>query len=258
MPWSKGSTQATRIVDKFVEMVEKPPFDRRLCRQVLGVFAKQPLPGKVKTRLSPPLKPEQAAALYRVALLESVARLQQPDWQLVIVYAGDRDYFAGEFPGVPLLPQAGGDLGARLRSAFAGLFGTGCDKVLMIGSDTPDLPVATVQDGFAALDQIDLVLAPAADGGYVLIGTRRDQPGLFVDIPWSTDGVLQATRARARGLGLGVRLLAGWEDLDDVAALQRLFRRSPDSRTALHARTLLGCELPSSSSRCGCRSRSRE
>jgi len=238
-------------------MVEKPPFDRRLARQVLGVFAKQPLPGKVKTRLSPPLKPEQAAELYRVALLESVARLQQPDWQLVIVYAGDRDYFAGEFPGMPLLPQADGNLGARLQGAFAELFAAGCDKLLMIGSDTPDLPVATVQGGFAALDQADLVLAPAADGGYVLIGTCREQPELFVDIPWSTDGVLQATRARASGLGLVISLLAGWEDLDDVAALQRLLRRSPGSRTARHACEQLGGVLPSSSSRCGCKSRSR-
>lgn len=246
-----------RVVDKPVEMVEKPCFDGRLGENSLGMFAKQPVPGQVKTRLCPPLTPDQAAGLYAAALQESVARLQQPAWQLAIIYAGERDYFSARFPGIPLLPQSEGDLGVRLQAAFAALRGAGASKVAMVGSDTPDLPLTIVEGAFAALGDSDLALAPAADGGYVLLGIRGDQPELFRDIPWSSEAVLSTTLARAAALQLAVRQLAGWEDLDDAAALQRLLQRSPESATARYAREELGVVPASSSSRTGCRSASR-
>jgi len=238
-------------------MVEKPCFGNRLGPQILVVFAKQPLAGKVKTRLTPPLTPAQAAELYAVSLQESVVRLQHPEWRQVICYAGERDYFVRRFPGVPLLPQAAGDLGMRLQAAAADLQATGGTRVILIGSDSPDLPVATVQKGFAALASADLTLAPAVDGGYVLIGTRCYLPELFRDIPWSTGKVLRRTLERAAALGLAVSELPGWEDLDDVASLQRLLQRSPESATAGYARAL-GIAPDASSSLAGCRSCSRE
>ena len=96
---------------------------------VVGLFAKQPLPGQVKTRLSPPLSAEQACQLYRVALQESVARLRAAGMPLVICYAGRREWFSAAFPELPLLAQAGGDLGARMSAAAQALFAAGAGPV---------------------------------------------------------------------------------------------------------------------------------
>ncbi len=202
---------------------------------MLGVFAKQPVPGRVKTRLCPPLAAVEAAGLYRVCLEETVAALGQGDWDLVVFYAGDKDYFRSAFPGVTLIPQGEGGLGERLERAFLALFARGYPAAAMIGSDSPDLPPRLVGEAFAALENSRFVTAPSSDGGYVLVGQRGHHPELFRDIPWSTPQVLEATRWRAAELGIGYREVAGWEDVDDLASLRRLLQRSPASATARHA-----------------------
>ncbi|WP_221250413.1 TIGR04282 family arsenosugar biosynthesis glycosyltransferase [Desulfuromonas versatilis] len=211
----------------------------KIATRALGIFAKQPLPGRVKTRLCPPLSGEQAAELYRVSLIETVESLAGRDFDLVLFYAGEEAFFQSAFPALPRIAQAQGGLGERLERAFEALFARGCRRAAMIGSDSPDLPAHLVEEAFAALERASFVTAPAADGGYVLVGQDAVHPELFRDIPWSTPGVLAATRERARALGIGYREVAGWEDVDDLPSLRRLVERSPASATARFGRRLL-------------------
>lgn len=209
------------------------------ARSILAIFAKQPQPGRVKTRLCPPLTPRQAARLYHCCLRETMRRTTAGDWQTALFFQGRPSFFSRAFPEMPLFPQSGMDLGARLAQAFASRFAAGAGQVVIIGSDSPDLPASLIRRAFAALDTHDTVLAPADDGGYVLIGLRQPVPALFTDIPWSTDGVLAKTRERILDLGLRCLELPGWYDLDDVASLRQLLERSPDSDTARLAARLL-------------------
>jgi rSAM/selenodomain-associated transferase 1 len=221
--------------------VENPQNSQAVTDVNLGVFVKAPVPGLVKTRLCPPLTMEQAAALYRTALHETIERMAAGPWQLSLFYAGDEGYFAHNFPGLPRVAQKGVDLGARLQHALSFLLSTGRIGAL-IGSDSPDLPLTQVKAAFAGLNQHTAVTIPAADGGYVLIGARDECPPLFSNIPWSSDQVLAATRCRAADSRLDYIEVGGWEDIDDAAGLRRLLQRSPDSATARHLqRHLAGC-----------------
>lgn len=202
---------------------------------VLCIFAKQPVAGRVKTRLCPPLTPEQACDLYRVCLQETMDRVALTSLQPVLCYAGQADWFADRFPGVPALAQSTGDLGDRLAQASQALFAAGAGPVLLIGSDSPDLPPELVAQALTALRDVALVTIPARDGGYVLIGLQADCPDIFAEIPWSSPQVLAATRQRALALRRSYREVGHWEDLDDLESLQRLLQRSPASPTARFA-----------------------
>jgi uncharacterized protein len=228
-------------VDKSVEMVDKSSMEQRLSEQsnvsgpILGIFAKEPVPGQVKTRLCPPLTPVEAAELYRTCLEETVASMSRGYFALVLFYAGRKEFFREAFPGLRLIPQTEGDLGRRLEQALHFLLSQGHSAAALIGSDSPDLPLAKVESALATLAQVDCVITPAEDGGYVLVGERRHHPELFCGIPWSTPQVLAATRHRATELGIDYRELAPWEDIDDLASLKRLLQRSPRSATAKFA-----------------------
>ena len=205
----------------------------------LGVLVKEPIPGKVKTRLTPELTSEQAAELYRTALHETIERLQETDYGVVLFYSGREKYFEQAFPQLPRVRQSNGDLGARLTAALDRLHRDRPGAAALIGSDSPDLPLAQIDAAFAALIQSEVVTIPASDGGYVLIGSRRSRPQLFQDIDWSTDKVLIQTRQRAAAAGITYSEQGGWEDVDDIDSLQRLLVRSPDSATAAHVRRCL-------------------
>ena len=201
-------------------------------RPVLGIFAKEPVPGRVKTRLCPPLSATEAAEVYRVCLEETVGAMIRGPFTLVLFHAGREQYFRGAFPGLPLFPQAEGDLGRRMEQALKTLLEHGHTSAVLIGSDSPDLPLARVEEAIAVLARADCVTVPAGDGGYVLVGEHRHHPELFRDIPWSTPRVLDATRRRAAELNIDYRELASWEDVDDLVSLKRLLQRSPRSATA--------------------------
>jgi len=207
-------------------------------RPVVGIFAKEPVSGKVKTRLCPPLTPSQAAELSRVALAETVDVMRGGPFELVLFYDGCHEYFASTFPGLPLIPQGAGDLGSRMDRALAGLLAGGCRAAALIGSDSPDLPRERVATALDALGEIEAVTVPSDDGGYVLIGANRPCPELFRGIAWSTSSVLDETRQRAIAAEISYRELPGWEDVDDWPSLSRLCRRSPASRTARYAASL--------------------
>jgi rSAM/selenodomain-associated transferase 1 len=225
-----------------VEEVDNPVSSRlfpTIPGNLLGVFAKEPLPGEVKTRLCPPFSPAAAAAFHRLALAETLRRLAGGGFGIVLFHTGDGAFFRRRFPSFPLLPQGEGNLGTRMERALARLLAAGAPAAALIGADTPDLPLALIDAAFAALRRADAVVAPARDGGYVLVGVRRPAPELFRGVPWSTAGVLPATRRRAAEAGIPLVEINGWEDVDDPASLERLLARSPDSRSARFARRVL-------------------
>ena len=224
---------------------------------LLIIFAKEPVPGQVKTRLCPPLAPEAAARLYGCFLtdtLEEMGRL--PGLHLALAYspAEGRDFFHRLVPaGVSLSPQEGVDLGERMARAFDRGFTAGFDPVLLRGSDTPDLPGSVVREGAEVLaaGQAQVVLGPSPDGGYYLVGLKAPHPQRFHPLAWSGGTVLRDTLERARRLGLTVHLLPQWQDIDVWDDLASYLKRphpapTPGWRTAALARQLLaaGGEAP--------------
>ena len=239
MPW--WSTRPPSTVDKPVYKVDNSANCNNFSQNgvVLGLFAKQPVPGQVKTRLAPPLTAAQACQLYDVALRETFARMAGAGLPLLICYAGAREWFTATFPGVPLLAQAGDGLGQRMAHAFHALFAAGAGSVLLAGSDCPDLPVALVGEVVERLRDRDVAVTPCHDGGYVVVGLRRPVTGLFTGVPWSSPRVMAVTRQRCQELGLTLHETAAWHDLDEPADLQGLLERSPQSETARHIRATL-------------------
>ncbi len=234
MPWL--SVQTLAFVDKPVDKVDNSSNSGLFNHSgpVVGLFAKEPVPGQVKTRLTPPLSADQACQLYRVSLQETVTQFLAGGLPLVICYAGKRDWFRETFPGLPLMAQVGDGLGVRMSAAVQELFAAGAGPVLLAGSDSPDLPITRVEQVLRLLQEKDVVTIPCRDGGYALVGMRRPTTELFAEIPWSTSQVLAATRRRSRQLGLSYHETEAWEDLDEFADLQRLVARSPETATSRH------------------------
>jgi uncharacterized protein len=158
-----------------------------MTRRVLGLFAKWPEPGRVKTRLAAATSPAFAADVALAFLRDLTERFGAVADRRVLVFAPTdagplfaevvRDRFA-------LVPQADGDLGRRLSSFIESELAAGADAVVVIGSDSPTLPLAHVEQAFAELRRADVVLGPATDGGYYLVGCRSRVPPIFEDIPW--------------------------------------------------------------------------
>lgn len=208
----------------------------------LLVFAKNPRPGEVKTRLAETLGQEEAAALYRRMGREVVDRIREGGHRTEVHFsppdqrAAVEEWLGGR--GLRFVPQVEGDLGQRLREAFHGAFARGAGGAAAVGTDAPGLTPALVEEAFRRLGEADVVLGPATDGGYYLVATDHPRPELFRDIPWSTERVLEATLERARGTGLTVALLPELRDVDrpeDLEALQDPERTCPDPREALPA-----------------------
>ena len=193
----------------------------------VAIMAKAPRPGAVKTRLCPPLTPRAAAALARGFLRDRIAQVRGLRGVTpVIAYApaSERDLFERLAPHVTLMPQQDGDLGARMRSALATLLASGHRAALAIGTDTPTLPTRVLQQAvdLIASAEVDVVLGPAEDGGYTLIGVRADHPTLFDAVPWSTAEVLAITLRRARAAGLRAACVNRCFDVDTPDDLTRL------------------------------------
>lgn len=193
----------------------------------LTVMAKQPERGKVKTRIAAVLGDDRAAELCRCALDDTLAlALSVADVAHVLSYApatgAGRRYFEHAAPDFALIPQQGATLGERISGTLAALL-EDHSSVVLIGSDSPDLPEEFITRAFEILrGPTEVVLGPANDGGYYLLGVRSMQPTLFEDINWSTAVVAQQTRVRADEAGLPMVDLPPWHDLDTVADLQAL------------------------------------
>src|SRR5262249_20076866 len=125
---------------------------------------------------------------------------------------------------VHLLDQVGDDLGQRMSRACTDVFGRGYQKVILVGTDVPSLPLSEYHQALASVETHDVVLGPATDGGYYLIGLKRPAPELFRDVQWSTPEVLVATQRNAKQLGLSSTLLKEWRDVDVADDLRALIR----------------------------------
>jgi uncharacterized protein len=196
------------------------------ARNALLVVAKRPAAGQTKTRLTPPLSPEQAAALYECLLRDTLDLIRRvPDVQPAIAFLPEdaESYFAALAPDFELLQQEGADLGVRLDNALSHTLARGYERVAIMNSDGPTLPVSSLTSAFEELGNgADVVLGPADDGGYYLIGLKRPAPRLLRDVRMSTTTVLADTLALAAEEKLVVSLLSAWYDVDDVASLARL------------------------------------
>jgi uncharacterized protein len=194
-----------------------------LSPRTLLLFTKPAVPGRVKTRLVGELSAAQAARVHAAFLGDLVERLESGSFALRLAWALEPGEAMPEsrHPG---LRQHGGDLGARLYDALA-TAARHHPLVAAVGSDHPDLPLERVEDAFERLAAgVPVVLGPAEDGGYYLVGMRREalRPELFQGIPWSTPKVLAVTLERCRRLGLAVHLLPSGQDVDTPEDLRRL------------------------------------
>jgi uncharacterized protein len=194
----------------------------------VAVMAKVPGAAPVKSRLHAALTEVRATELYRCFLLDRLDALSAvPGIARVVAFTPPeaRTQMAALAPaGFRLVAQEGDDLTGRLTGLFDRLLAEGHPAAVALDSDSPTLPMAYVADATRALaaGEADVVVGPSDDGGYYLIGVRTPRPGLFTGVPWSTSDVLAETLARARGLGLRVRLLPAWFDVDTEADLHRL------------------------------------
>jgi uncharacterized protein len=196
-------------------------------RNALIIFLKYPAPGKVKNRLALHLGEKRAAEIYR-QLAETVVANVTPqasehDYDINLSFAPEsaEQQIKAWFPRHNLFfPQQGSDLGERMSNAFLHAFAAGYTKVLLIGSDCPDISRAIVNRGVLLLDTQDIVLGPAHDGGYYLIGLRRPEPELFLNIEWGTGRVLQQTLDTIERSGLTVGRLPQLHDIDRIEDLR--------------------------------------
>jgi len=200
----------------------------------LIVFLKYPQAGKVKTRLGKVVGYDTAARLYEIFIADTFDMVAQSRADACFAafaphgrYAEIQRYIP---EGVAVFPQEGGDLGERMLKAFEHLFEGGADKVVIVGSDSPTLPVEYIGTAFLELDRHELVLGPAEDGGYYLIGLNRPVTGLFDNIVWSSVNVMADTLALADKLTLSYFLLPSWYDIDDLTTLRRAAKSERSGR----------------------------
>ncbi len=195
--------------------------------EILAVFARAPELGRVKTRLCPPLTADGAVKFHRALVedtLEHLGKLRRKEVSRVLLLsrpllqATDLDIPRGWTVGI----QSPGDLGQKLASFFHRAFRREAKRVVVLGSDSPTLPLEMVDDAFEDLTRVDAALGPAADGGYYLIGTRLHVPELFQGISWGTEHVLRQTKEVLDRLGHRYRVLAPWYDVDLARDLEKL------------------------------------
>jgi rSAM/selenodomain-associated transferase 1 len=190
-----------------------------MAHRVLGLFAKQPVPGQVKTRLAAATTSAWASAVAEAFLLDVMDRLATYDAERILVYTPSesglclssiaRDRFA-------CVPQSSGNLGQRMHHFIQEQFRAGAQTVVIVGTDSPTLPLSFIQQAFDALDHADLVLGPATDGGYYLVGCNRRTPPIFDDVAWSSATVLAETVARLADPSWRLALLPPWYDVDTL------------------------------------------
>jgi len=193
----------------------------------LIIFAREPLPGKVKTRLARDLGDQAAADLYAAMLGDVLEQAVALDDVRPLLFWSLENAGLPCCPSIPrqqMFAQHGANLGDRMAAALETAFSSGVEACCIIGSDSPDLPVEYIRQAFDHLeqDEADVVFGPAEDGGYYLLGLWRSWPGHFRDIPWSTTTVLESSLKRAGELGLRTTLLPTWYDLDELKDLLRL------------------------------------
>jgi rSAM/selenodomain-associated transferase 1 len=204
---------------------------------------RSPVAGEVKTRLEPALSAEEARDVYVALIADFFARLRDSKYRPTVFLSGERtrELDAVIDPKVPVVAQIDGDLGDRLARAFAELLRNRGDRAVIVGSDSPDLPLAFLKRAFRALKHRDVVLGPAIDGGYYLVGLRAPAPAIFRGVTWGSANVLEDTLGAIEREGLTLSVLPPWYDVDDAASLRFLADLNRARRIA-HQDPLRHCE----------------
>ena len=192
----------------------------------LIIMAKEPMVGSTKTRLCPPLNLEEAALLYEVLLrdtIEMVSGIKDIALAIALTPPESIEYFKRIAPSkTHFIPIVCANIGECLTISMNRLLDLKYERVLALNSDGPSLPAAIIHQAIQSLDNHDLVLGPAEDGGYYLVGLKQLHSKIFAEIEWSTDQVLTQTLHKAKCLGLSVHLLPVWYDIDTAYDIERL------------------------------------
>jgi uncharacterized protein len=200
---------------------------RAMGRELLIIFVKAPRPGHVKTRIAEVIGPQPAADAYLALVGILIGNLRTLP-NVEVRYTPDDAFLEIPQwlqPTWKTAPQGQGDLGERLVKACRDGFKHGAERVVVIGSDAPEILREDIEAAWSALNDHDVVLGPAEDGGYWLIGLKSEQPALFEGIAWSTSSVCEETVKRAESNGLKVHLLRKLSDIDTIEDLGRFQSR---------------------------------
>jgi len=220
----------------------------------IGIFCKTPAPGLSKTRLSPPLRPEECAAISACFIRDLTATIAEVAGEgasvgyAVYTPVGTETALRTLLPpGFRLFPQCEGDFGTRLMTATRELLRTHAGAI-MVNADSPTLPASILSAAVSATRRGKaVVLSPALDGGYTLIGVSETHPRLYEDIPWSTAAVFEKTVERAAEIGVPIVTVPGWYDVDDATSLAIL--EAELSGEPPFAGALPGAEAPATRAR---------
>jgi len=197
-------------------------------KNLFGIFIKYPEPGKVKTRLAKDIGNKKAADICR-QVAELILKNTMPfnhAYDRIVFYdpAARQKDFTAWLPEEQFVLQQGSDVGARMDNAVRVLLDRGAEKVVLTGADIPDLSGRIIESAFQELTRADIVIGPARDGGYYLIGMKSPHPEIFRNIPWSTPRVLEDTLMELRRLRLSVTLIERLSDMDTVEDLQHFLK----------------------------------
>jgi rSAM/selenodomain-associated transferase 1 len=195
------------------------------------VFVKLPETGKVKARLSRDLDEDAVCSLYNFFVLDLLDTLKRGSYTFrICFYPPETEEKVAHWLGRDLfyMPQAGKDLGERMKNAFINTFSQGYSEVLLIGSDIPDLQGGIIEEAFEGLKKNEAVVGPAFDGGYYLIGFKKDTflPEIFQGIHWGTDTVFAKTMEIFKRNSYRVHVLRKWRDVDRIEDLRALFDKN--------------------------------
>lgn len=192
-------------------------------KEALLIFAKNPVAGKVKTRLAATIGSKEALCVYKQLLSHTVSVTEDLPFDKFVFYSNNieqEDLWNSKHYFKEL--QHGDDLGERMRNAFASIFQKGYYKAVIIGTDCPALNETIIQDAFSKLNDVDIVIGPAYDGGYYLLGMNNCHSFLFESMHWSTANVFTETIRRCKSKGLLFLLLQTLQDVDEEKDLEAL------------------------------------
>ena len=204
-------------------------------KKCLICFIKYPEPGKVKTRIARDLGEKEAADIYSNFVLDTIELIEKADAQKRIFYAPEekceeiKNWLGNKYS---YHPQKGADLGTKMKNAFLRSFVDGFKSIVIIGSDSPDLPPGILKEAFAGLKKSNCVIGPAQDGGYYLIGFNKSgfEPAVFDRLEWGTGEVFKKTLDILNKAGCGYKKLPLWRDADDVDDLKALILRNKEDQ----------------------------
>lgn len=221
-------------------------------RNCLIIFAKEPQKGKVKTRLKDYLSQEQCLNLYKAFLkdvIDLAKKIKCSEKLVAYDSKSNPEYLRKIARPFKFYKQCGRNLGYRMHNAFKFASEDGGCRMVVMGSDSPNLPISFIEGALKKLDRNDVVLGPSLDGGYYLIGMKKPCLGLFQGIKWSSDKVLDETIKKSRQLKKKIAILPRWYDVDESKSLNRLIhdlKKAKDKNIAKWTKKFLKVQLKTS------------